>query len=263
MLAVHNNQKNSTTGLSPNQVLLGYDITLNPGTTSATTNELAEECTCTMMERRAQVVVVLNQAAEKLGKLEAQYTVEAWVWLEGKNLKLPYQLTKLVLKQYGPFKIIREVSPMAYQLKLPMTWGIHDVFHASLLLPYHETTQHGPNFSQPPLDLIGEAEYEVEAIWNHQYFGHSCALQYLIKWQGYPKCDNTWEPSDNIHTPDLLKAYSQRHIKAGGVGTLKTIPSYPSSSHIERLNSQSALYHPQVPQFHPWGLLSSNSHSCS
>jgi hypothetical protein len=28
---------------------------------------------------------------------------------------------------------------VAYQLKLPMAWGIHNVFHASLLLPYHET----------------------------------------------------------------------------------------------------------------------------
>jgi hypothetical protein len=37
-------------GLSPNQVLLGYDITLNPGHMSLTTNELAEECNQVMME---------------------------------------------------------------------------------------------------------------------------------------------------------------------------------------------------------------------
>jgi hypothetical protein len=122
-----------------------------------------------MMERRAQAIVVLNQAAEKSGKPEAQYTVGAQVWLKGKNLKLPCQLTKLVPKRYGPFKIIKEVSPVAYQLSLPMMWGIHDMFHASLLSPYYEMmTQHGPNFLRPPPDLInGEAEYEVEAIWNH------------------------------------------------------------------------------------------------
>jgi hypothetical protein len=92
----------------------------------------------------------------------------AQVWLEGKNLKLPYQSTKLVPKRYGPFKIIKEVSLVAYQLNLPVAWGIHDMFHASLLSPYHKTAQHGLNFSQPPPDLIaGEAEYEVKAIWNH------------------------------------------------------------------------------------------------
>jgi hypothetical protein len=66
-----------------------------------------------------QVIEALNQTAEKLGKPEAQYTVGAQVWQEGKNLKLPYQATKLVPKRYRPFKIIKEVSPVAYQLELP------------------------------------------------------------------------------------------------------------------------------------------------
>jgi hypothetical protein len=137
------------------------------------------------------------------------------VWLEGRNLKLPYQSTKLAPKRYGPFKIIKEVSPVAYQLNLPMMWGIHEVFHSSLLSPYHETTQHGLNFSQPPPDLIeGKEEFKVEAICNHRHFRRSCALQYLIKWQGYPKSDNTWEPMGDVHAPDLLKDYHWRSIKA-------------------------------------------------
>jgi hypothetical protein len=67
-----------------------------------------------MMERRVQAITALNQAAEKSGRPEAQYTMGAQVWLEGKNLKLPCQSTKLMLKQYEPFKIIKEVSPVAY-----------------------------------------------------------------------------------------------------------------------------------------------------
>jgi hypothetical protein len=117
-------------------------------------------------------------------------------------------VTKLAPKRYRPFKIIKEVSPVAYQLSIPLTWGIHNVFHTSLLLPYHKTTAHSPNFSRPPPDLVkGEDEYEVEQIWNHRYFWCSCALQYLIKWKGYPESDNTWEPVDNVHTTNLLKTY--------------------------------------------------------
>jgi hypothetical protein len=167
-LAIHNNRRNSTMGLSPNQILLGYDTTLNPGHMSPTTNESAKSCGHVMMEQQAQAIAAINQAAEKIGRPEAQYTMGAQVWLEGKNLKLPYQSTKLVPKRYGPFKIIKEVSPVAYQLSLPIAWGIHDVFHASLLSSYQETAQYGPNFSWLPPDLIeGEAEYEVEAIQNH------------------------------------------------------------------------------------------------
>jgi hypothetical protein len=129
---------------------------------------------------------------------------------------------------------------------------VHDVFHTSLLLPYHKTVQHGPNFSRPPPDLIGgEAEYGVEAIRNHWHFRCSHALQYLIKWQGYPKSDNMWEPANNDHVPNLLKAYGQKHIKASVLGALKTIPSHPGSSQPSRLNLLSALHHPQVSQFCP------------
>jgi hypothetical protein len=65
---------------------------------------------------------------------------------------------KLNPKCYRPFKIIKEIFPVAYKLKLPVAWGIHDVFHASLLSPYHETDTRGPNFSQPPPDLIDREE---------------------------------------------------------------------------------------------------------
>jgi hypothetical protein len=93
--AIHNNQRNATTGLLPNQILLGYEITLNPRNTSSTVNKSAEEHSCVMMEWQAQAIAAINQAVEKLGKPEAQYTMGAQVWLEGKNLTLPYQSTKL------------------------------------------------------------------------------------------------------------------------------------------------------------------------
>jgi hypothetical protein len=74
------------------------------------------------------------------------FQVGEQVWLEASNLKLPYQTSKLAPKRQGPFKIIRKISPVAYQLELPASWTIHNVFHASLLSPYRETPAHGPNF---------------------------------------------------------------------------------------------------------------------
>ena len=165
-----------------------------------------------MNQRREQVIEALNQTAEQ-GAPPAQYNAGDQVWLEGKNLKLPHQITKLAPKQYGPFKIIKEISPVAYRLQLPLTWTIHDVFHASLLSPYSETPAHGPNFSRPPPDLIsGEEEYKVESIKAHRYFGQNKRLQFLIRWKGYPESNNTWEPASSIHAPDLVKAYKQRML---------------------------------------------------
>src|SRR5712675_976744 len=127
------------------------------------------------------------------------------------HLKLPHQKTKLAPKRYGPFPIIKEISPVAYQLSLPATWRIYDVFHASLLSSYHKNDAHGPNFSRPSPDLIdGEEEYEVERITSHRFQGRSKTLQYLIKWLGYPDSDNTWEPAHQIHAPEMIKAYHQQ-----------------------------------------------------
>ena len=81
-----------------------------------------------------------------MGTPPSQFNVNDQVWLDAKNLRLPYQATKLAPKHYGPFCIGKEVSLVAYQLDLPTLWSIHNVFHASLLLPYQENAIHGPNF---------------------------------------------------------------------------------------------------------------------
>jgi hypothetical protein len=115
---------------------------------------------------------------------EDQFRPGDQVWLEAKNLALPYQTRKLAPKRHGPFTITKQVSPIAYQLNLPPTWTIHDVFHASLLTPYHETAEHGTNHNPPPPEMIeGEAEYEVKTIMGHRFFGKGRKLQYLIRWK--------------------------------------------------------------------------------
>jgi hypothetical protein len=100
---------------------------------------------------------------------------------------------------------------VAYKLELPHQWNIHPVFHTSLLTPYVETIEHGPNYSRPPPDLMGgEEQYEVETIHSHRCHGQSRQLQYLLKWKGYPESDNTWEPATQVHSPDLVKQYHRK-----------------------------------------------------
>ena len=96
---------------------------------------------------------------------------------------------------------------MVYKLQLLPTWKIHDVFHAFLLLSYKETLEHGPNFSNPPPDLIeGEEEYKFNKILLHH--GTQGQRQYLISWKGYSVAENMWEPEGNLqHVQTLLKDY--------------------------------------------------------
>ena len=253
-LAVHNNRRNVTTGLSPNQILLGYEPQLTPEASAPSNNDLAEEQIRKLMENRDQATKAINEAAKGNGTIPSQYHIGNQVWLEGKNLKFPHQATKLNPKCYGPFKIIKEISPVAYQLQLPPSWNIHPVFHASFLSPYSKTPSHGPNFSRPPPNLINnEEEYEVEQIKVHRSFGRLKCLQYLIKWKGYPESDNTWEDATDVHAPKLIKQYHKcrplQKIKGRLLSLLHSSPFPLHTLSTTILNQPPSLF--PYPCYHP------------
>ena len=207
---MHNSKINATIKMAPLQDLLGYFPRLTTETSMLSTNQRVEERAEEMMKRREQARTALAQCAQ--GTPLDQFTPGDQVWLEARHLKLPYQAPKLVPKRHGPFVIIKKVSPVAYQLQLPIAWTIHDVFHASLLTPYHENEAHGPNYTRPPPDLIaGEAEYEVESIVNHRFYGRTHTLQYLIHWKGYPSADDSWESAEQVHAPALVARYHRKN----------------------------------------------------
>jgi hypothetical protein len=88
-LAVHNNRRNATTGLSPNQILLGYEPQLTPKTSVPSNNDLAEEHIRKLMENRDQATRAINEATKGNRTIPSQYHVGNQVWLKGKNLKFP------------------------------------------------------------------------------------------------------------------------------------------------------------------------------
>src|SRR5580692_285110 len=58
---VHNNQVNSTTGLSPSQILIGYKPSLSPSEKITTGNEAAEKQVEHMEKGRQEATKVINK----------------------------------------------------------------------------------------------------------------------------------------------------------------------------------------------------------
>jgi len=93
------------------------------------------------------------------------------IWLDGHNLPIKAPSRSLNPRRFGPYTIIKKLSPMTYHIKLPLSLHMHNMFHVDLLTPYYETDTHGTNYSQLPLELIhGQEEYEVEEIIRDCYF---------------------------------------------------------------------------------------------
>jgi hypothetical protein len=158
------------------------------------------------------------------------------VWLEGHNHQTEQPTVKLAPKHHRPFLIKKVLSPITYQLILPLTWKIHDVFHVDLLTPYVETDFHGPNYTRPPPDLINEEEeYEVEQVLSSRHHGRGHKIQYLVKWKGYPDSDNEWVDWENMHADKALEDFRKQNPRA--------------ITHIRTI--QSTTIEP-TPAIHPW-----------
>ncbi len=88
----------------------------------------------------------------------------------------------------GPFKVLKAISPTAVRLLLPKNWRIYNTFHTSLIEPHRETV------NQPRVDpkrVLKEAEeitpdkYVIDRIVDSKVVGG--AVQYLVKWEGWPQ----------------------------------------------------------------------------
>jgi hypothetical protein len=136
-------------------------------------NQLLMARTTALTAIRNVQQMLLKHALRKKGQHHFHpFIMGQKVWLEGTNLKTSHPTKKLTPKRYRPFPITDVISPVVYHLTLPPSWKIHNVFHVLLLTPYKETEEHGPNFAEPPPELIEEhEEYKVEQVLASRLFG--------------------------------------------------------------------------------------------
>src|SRR6202035_6006731 len=101
-------------------------------------------------------------------------------------------LKKLLEKNFGPFKIIAQVGPASFTLRLPEHMkAVHPVFHVSQL--ELSTPNMIPNRIQPPpppVEVDDNIEYEIAEILNPKLDQQQkCKLLYLVRWAGYEATD--------------------------------------------------------------------------
>ncbi|KKZ66976.1 hypothetical protein EMCG_07334, partial [[Emmonsia] crescens] len=68
---------------------------------------------------------------------------------------------------------------------------IYPVFHVSYLEPFKQRPGAEPPRPQG-VEIEEETEYLVEEILDKRI--HYNKVQYLVKWEGYPSSENSWEP---------------------------------------------------------------------
>lgn len=250
---IHNNSTNATTGVSPNEVIFGHKLwdPLEALAETALSVPSAQSDLETRNAMRLEVADAIQFAQAKSavyydrGHEVPQFVVgeSAYINVKRKVGQPGYRVAgvqsrSLGPQRIGPYRIVRKIGRLAFELELPATLRIHPVISVAHL-------EKGPNVvpQGPPPDVvyddgdIGEGEYEVEAILACELRGRGQNRQnhYLVKWVGYGHDQNEWIPKSQMEgSRELVEQWHAKHPVINGLQPVRgeNVASRRSQRHV-------------------------------
>jgi hypothetical protein len=233
----YNNSVQASTGQTPFFLNLGrhpatpFDRALPRESQVPAANEFLETLADATQAAKDNIRAAQQRQAAHADRArrECTFKVGDQVMMSTKNLRMPAGLSsKLTAKFMGPFEIVRQASPVAFELSLPATVKIHPVFHASLLKYHHPPVVVSEDYTRPgPVyaDRTG-AYYEVDRVLGKRRIRMGSGRtqwQYLVSWKGYPASDNSWQPAkDVVHLKEDIERAPDVTPPAGTRRTRRT-----------------------------------------
>ena len=111
---------------------------------------------------------------------------------------------KLKPRYYGPYKVIRKIGEVAYELELPEGSKIHNVFHVSCFKKYI-SQQIVISDTLPHLDDEGQLTLISEKVLKtrERRLRSRTIKEYLVQWKDLPSEDATWEEENVLQNINL------------------------------------------------------------
>lgn len=239
----YNSTPHSATGFSPAYLLRGFDpITssklINNTTSierpmiraeieggdepivSETAHRMAEEFKAE--RNKAKEAILLSQAHQKRnynkGRIITEFKEGDLVIINPHSLELlkneKGRGKKLLMKYDGPFEVLRRISPVTYQIRLPASYGMHPILNIAHLEKYNRSPEElgdRPTKNLNRSDFESLPEYEVEKIimekWRKGPRGRRVPL-FKTRFIGYgPEYDEWLTLKDLRNAPLVLKEW--------------------------------------------------------
>jgi transposase InsO family protein len=189
------------------------------GLSSSTLVPAAEKLVVRIHEVQEQLKLDLTKAKEtqkrfaddKRTDAGTEFVIGDKVWLSRENLKTQRPSIKLDYRKFGPFEVLEKIGTLAYRLKLPKEFKIHDVFHVSLLELCKQNNLPDRIVPPPPAVIIeNQREFEIDEILDSKISNRK--LCYLVSWVGYNACDNMWlDVSELDHAQELVSEFHAKY----------------------------------------------------
>ncbi|KAH9752508.1 Endonuclease [Citrus sinensis] len=210
----YNLQRSEATGKSPFEIIMGFQpmtpnaIASTYGGKSPAAHKLARE-----WHEEADITrAYLDKAARKMKKwadtrrrhVEYKEGDQVMINLLPQQFKTLRKVHKGLVRHYeGPFRVVRHVGNVSYQLQLPPRLKIHPVFHVSLLKPYHEDMGEPSRGEsrRAPTAVVTAFDKDVDYIIADRMVsrrGVPAHSEYLVKWKKLPENEATWEREEDL-----------------------------------------------------------------
>uniref|UniRef100_A0A8C2AU46 Gypsy retrotransposon integrase-like protein 1 n=1 Tax=Cyprinus carpio TaxID=7962 RepID=A0A8C2AU46_CYPCA len=273
-----NSLRQTTTGLTPFQCVLGYQPPLFPW--SGEVSEVpavdhwfqeSERVWDSAHIHLQRAVRRHTETANRRRSPNPVYLPGDKVWLSTRDIRLRLPCKKLSPRYIGPFPIHSQINPVTYRLDLPPRYRISPTFHVSLLKRHTDPVSPSSTEPEPPPppdqpEILGDSIYQVQEILDsRRRNGH---LEYLIDWEGFGPEERSWVPRNDILDPALLDEFHRQHpdrpaprgrgrprrrsrvpgvTRGGGGSVTPSARSLSPSHHCQSPSTQSPMHRPREP----------------
>ena len=226
-----NNSRNTSTGLSPNEITVGFRVSNPLGLLSEMPPADYAAMRGIKRDEAEESIAFANATAKarydkKHKPLTFEVDDEAYLRLHQGYTVPGITNRKLTQQREGPFRIKRKVGLLAYELDLPPNIQVHPVISVAQLEPVPKTKDPfarralspAPiraidDLSQENAQAIKELDpndpapyYEIDRLLGKRI--SRGRLQYLVKWKGSGDARNVWYFEDDlIYAKEAIKDY--------------------------------------------------------
>ena len=166
---------------------------------------------------RAQESLLLAQVYQRRayneGRLQVEFNEGDLVVLNPHTLQLlkneKGRGKKLLMKYDGPFEIIRKLSPVTYQIRLPTSYGINPIINIAHLEQYFRSP---PELGDRPTKHLNRADFEdipeteIDFIVNERWRkrGVRRIKEYKVRWKEHGPEFDEWKSRQALHNAPAI-----------------------------------------------------------